>query len=181
MIGAGIEPDNGVGLDVLDHQLLFAIDAFLGLVDVEQQLAGGNTRVDTGHRIEHQAAGFHDDVLGLDRSVAGHGEFLRHPGATEGDMEEIVARLEFELSRAAFGGGEQRQFAFGIGSRMEDAPAQSVFQGLAGLGQGRLHPHGPADGGGIAGLGRRRIFGQSRQGDFRIGSLGKGVLRACQG
>jgi hypothetical protein len=47
VVGAGIEPDDRVRLDVFDNQLLFTVEAFLGLVDVEAQAGWTGIRIST--------------------------------------------------------------------------------------------------------------------------------------
>ena len=159
MVGAGIEPHDRVRLDVGDHQLLFDIGLVAaGLIDLEAQFLRGNPHIVAGDGIEHQPAGVEHQLLRLHRAGARDGQLLRHACASEGDVDKVVARLEFEGRRAAFGGRQQRQLAVIAGNGVEDAPGQALLQRLATLDEHRLHLHAShTDRGLRAGFGGRVI------------------------
>jgi hypothetical protein len=138
-------------------------------------------RIDPGDGVEDQSAGFHDDVLLLDRAVPWHCQLLGDTCASEGHVQEIIAGLEFELGRTAFRTGKQWQLAVGAGRRMEDPPGQAMPERFAVLCQCRFHPDGPADRRGRAIGICRCIFCQARQSDFGIAGVAEGILSAGSG
>ncbi|MNY07474.1 hypothetical protein D3C86_1402800 [compost metagenome] len=151
MIGASIQPHDGVGLDIGHDEAAFAIRPGVRRIDGKFELGAGNLLVGPCDRVQHEAAGIENQHLFL--NVAGRWdiEFLGDAGAAEGDVDEIFAGYQIEMGRAALGACQHRQFAVSAGNGAENAPGQAFFHRLAFARQ--LGFHGDIAGGACGGIG----------------------------
>jgi hypothetical protein len=96
VIGASVEPDDLIGLDVFHDQAALPVFLHLTRVDCESEIVGGNSDVAAGYGIEYHSASIEDECLVGRLLGRGDPELLGRSGAPESDMDEVITRIEIE-------------------------------------------------------------------------------------